>query len=709
LEKSLFASIRLALGIAGVSVAVALSAQWLGLLSHALVSLLTIIILSACGLRTIDAIRRPAGDQESELAPDRFRQALDTLVDGLVMLDEQGRIVLANHTFATSVGQSSDDLTGQWISKLPWISIGVADPAFPWTLAIEHSSRQAERMLCYQAPDGSERIFSVNVAPLVAHDPQRGVLATFRDVTHVEQHRADLERMLHLLQNSRDEIKRKNGELELLATQDALTGCLNRRAFFETFEARWAESKMFGTPLACLMIDIDHFKNINDSYGHHTGDEVLRQVAKIIRRLYDDRGIICRYGGEEFCVILPGADLAEAIVTAEATRLAITNFRLPNRIDRQLSVSVGVSELRFSAEDPQELINQADVCLYIAKREGRNRVIAYNLTMATGEPMQQEQPRERIEIPYQAVMALVSALSYRDAKTAEHSRRVADLCSRAAVDLLNPAQSYLIEVAALLHDIGKIGVPDEILWKQSKLTAEEWEVMSRHDRIGKDLIQIAFNCPDLTEIATNHHAFYGGDSRHPDLPTGDRIPLAARLLAIADSYDAMTSEQCYRSGHRTHEEAIAELRRCAGSQFDPDLVEHFATKIIPGEEEITLGALAIQKQAAFALGAKMEKLAAAIARRDAVTLLELAIDLSQTGRELSFQEIESMADKIRLTAADEETQWVSLIRDTYDLMDLCRSAQCQFLQNSLEAEAAQVNETGGTAIDVGPRPHMRAT
>ena len=129
---------------------------------------------------------------------------------------------------------------------------------------------------------------------------QRGALATFRDVTHLEEHRAELERMLGLLKNNRDEVRRKNRELEILATQDALTGCLNRRSFFEAFESLWAESQALNTSLACVMIDIDHFKKVNDTYGHNSGDEVLRQVVQF-REIFKDRGMVCRYGGEEFC------------------------------------------------------------------------------------------------------------------------------------------------------------------------------------------------------------------------------------------------------------------------------------------------------------------------------------------------------------------------------------------------------------------------
>ncbi len=657
---------------------------------HPLVQLLTFFFVCGLGSYTVYVVRILGLFNDTQVVPDRVRQALDTLAEGLLVLDEGGRIVLANRSFATLVDRTSEELKTESASELSWIAEDVADSDYPWTLAIGDSNVQSERMLRYVMPDGSQRIFSVNAAPLGKDGAQRGALATFRDVTHVEQHRAELERMLSLLKNSRDEIKRKNMELEILATQDALTGCLNRRAFFEVFENIWIESKTVGSPLACLMFDIDHFKKVNDTYGHHAGDEVLRRVSTLIRELYKDRGFICRYGGEEFCVILPQMDLAEAIVAAEETRVAITEIRLLDPADLRLTASIGVSELRFEAASTQDLINQADTCLYVAKREGRNRVISYNLSMKAGDD-EYELPQERIEIPFQAVTALVTALSYRDANTAEHSRRVANLCALAADGLLDPAEAYLTEVAALLHDIGKIGVPDHVLFKEGPLTPEEWEVMSRHDRIGKELIGIAFHCKALSEIVANHHANYGVSEAHPGRSRGNAIPLGARLLSIADSYDAMTSDRCYREG-RSHEEAIEELRRCAGSQFDPELVEHFAEKIRPNVNQLTTGGMAIHKQTAIELGARIERLGKAINSKDIELLEKLAVELGDLGREMNFAKIEMVAEKIKRNAADETTQWVSLLRDTYDLMDICRSTQSDFLQSLLEAEADQVND-----------------
>lgn len=619
----------------------------------------------------------------TQVVPERVRQALDTLAEGLLVLDEDGRIVLANRAFADTVRKTPEELAGKLASDLAWVTAENETIEFPWLRAIDNFEVQSEHMLRYASSDTTQRIFSVNAAPLGKDRSQRGALATFRDVTHIEEHRAELEKMLSLLRSSRDEIKRKNSELEILATQDALTGCLNRRAFFERFDRLWAEAGKSNVPLSCLMMDIDHFKSVNDTYGHHTGDEVLRRVSKTIREMHQHHGLVCRYGGEEFCVLLPGFDVERASAEAEKTRLAIMDIVLEDPADLKLSASMGVSELRFDPTDPQDLINQADACLYVAKREGRNRVIVYNTSMAEMiDQATEDKPAKRIDIPYQAVTALISALSYRDVNTAEHSRRVADLCARVSDGLFDPEQTYVLEIAALLHDIGKIGVPDHILLKPGPLTRDEWELMGRHDRIGVEIIASAFDCPELTSIISTHHAFYGGAARDPHLPTGDNIPMGARLLSIADSYDAMVSDRVYRKG-RTHEEALEELRRCAGTQFDPRLVEHFAEKIEMRHAAITKGAHSLRKQTTLQIGYQVERLAQAIDAQDAEGLQSLSERLCMIARTCDIEQIAVAAERIGDQAKAEEVQWLELLRDTHDLLDICRATQSEYLRAAL--------------------------
>jgi len=634
-----------------------------------------------------------------QVVPDRVRQALDTLAEGLLVLDEGERIILANRAFSETVGLDPEALSGRAASSLDWVcndAGGVAD--FPWSRAIASSKPQTEQMLRYRLGDQRECIFSINSAPIQATDGHhRGALVTLRDVTHLETHRAELETMLAMLRSSRDEISRKNRELEILATQDALTSCLNRRAFFERFSIAFRFSRLSQSPLACVMVDNDHFKSVNDTYGHHIGDEVLRRVAAKLHELHRETHLVCRYGGEEFCILLPGFELHEAAAAAERIRLAIMDIRLEDPADLRLTASLGVSTINFGAEDPQEMINQADTCLYIAKRQGRNQVVCYDPSMDSIEIDDSNVSRTRPEkgtmaeeasIPFNAVSALVSALAYRDGDTAEHSRRVADICVRMAAGILDQRQIFILETAALLHDIGKIGVPDNVLLKPGPLTEEEWKVMSRHDRIGVEIISSAFNCDELSEAIRTHHAFYGGRGRDAGLPQGEEISICARILAIADSYDAIVSDRVYRKG-RSHEEAVHELRRCAGAQFDPVLVERFAQVFANEDRTPVREYFAVPKAMAIQIGQQIESLANAIDLQDTASLQALASRLAEVARKHHVDAIAEVADRIGTSAAEENVQWMTLLRETQNLMELCRASQNAFLADATHHVASR--------------------
>lgn len=672
----------------------ALSAPGLAsLLSHPLVRLVGFFCLAGMGAYTFLAARIFGLFDSTQVVPDRVRQALDTLAEGLLVLNEKGEIVVANKAFRETTMMDEQELLSLRASQLPWVG-GQQRPAseYPWARALAELKPQAEQLLRFQLADGTQRIFSTNSAPIVSGDGNnRGALATFRDVTNVEKQRVEMERMLTVLQSSRDEIKQKNKELEVLATQDSLTGCLNRRAFFERLAHYWMVAEKNRWPLSCIMIDNDFFKNVNDTYGHHAGDEVLRAVSKLLREMHDEKDLVCRYGGEEFCVVLPGRDARQGERQAEQIRSRIEAIRLAEFPDLRTTASLGVSDLSHEPADPQDLINQADRCLYVAKRQGRNRVIVYlpqfsamDIDESTVARTVEEDFNDTVSVPFQAVMALVSALAFRDAETAEHSRRVADLAVTAASGLLDQRQTYLLEIAALLHDIGKIGVPDNVLLKPGKLTAEEWKLMSKHDRIGVEIVAGTFNCDTLSEIIRTHHAFYGGRGSDSSLPTGLDIPIGARLLTICDSYDAIVSDRPYRKG-RSHQVAVEELRRCSGSQFDPELVEHFIAAIEHKQQAGQTTRLSVPKHTALQLGLQIERLAEALDDRDADGLHALASRVAQVARHSGVDSIAEAATRLEQQAGSDDSDWMHLLGTTVELLDLCRSTQNVFLASQTEA------------------------
>ena len=223
-------------------------------------------------------------------------------------------------------------------------------------------------MLTLQGADGRQTIFKINASPIVVDgNKPRGAFVSFNDVTLGEEKRAEMRGMLDTLSRSRDEIRRHNRKLETLATRDPLTSCLNRRAFFQEVETHWSNADQFRRELSCLMVDVDNFKLINDNHGHRVGDIVLQKVGEILRTDRRDCDLVCRYGGEEFCIFLPNADTEGAEAIGEIVRLAIEAAVFD---DVRITVSIGVSARSLGARDFQEMIDEADQCLYVAKRNG---------------------------------------------------------------------------------------------------------------------------------------------------------------------------------------------------------------------------------------------------------------------------------------------------------------------------------------------------
>jgi diguanylate cyclase (GGDEF)-like protein len=600
------------------------------------------------------------------------------------VLDKDERIVLANKAFAQSTGCTAEELQGLRAPDIQWRVPGMGVPGeFPWAKAIRDGVSQTGALLCMDKDGQGERTFVVNSMPILGGDGRgRGALATFDDVTVLEQKNLQLEEMLGILNKSRDEISRQNEELQHLAMRDPLTGCLNRRSFFTQFESQWSQARSQELALSCIMVDIDHFKSINDNHGHSAGDQVLREVAARLKAGARETDAVCRYGGEEFCLLLAQTNLEGAALLADRIRLRIQDEPCAGL---KITASLGVSAIELGAKEPRELLDQADRSLYVSKRSGRNRVTSYRdipeeARTETPQPTSRRDalPLDKdVAIPFHAVTALMAALSYRDALTAEHTRRVADLCVLTAKDIMTQRECYIMEVAALLHDIGKLGVPDAILLKPGSLTQEEWAIMSAHDRIGVEIIMAAFSSPELTEIVRTHHAWYGGNTRSPELPRGEDIPLRARILTIADAYDAMISDRVYRKG-RSREEAFAELRRCAGKQFDPKLVERFIEGVTANDQSRHRPALAVSKQSALRIGMQIERLADALDSQDLASLTAMAGHLSATARKEGVPQIADLAGQLEQLART-QPDLMEMVKLTTELLQLCRSTQVSYL------------------------------
>ena len=318
----------------------------------------------------------------SAVIPARVQAALDVMTEGVLLVDAQEQVVLANQAMAERLGQPARSLLGVRPSSFDWVR-EADDPnaALPWVQALRSGEPSGAVPLGVVPRRGVAHSFIVNAAPILDADGRsKGAIATFDDVTELEHKSQALEEAMVELEKSRDEVRLQNEELHALARTDPLTGIANRRAFLEAAAERYAEAEQRGGELACLMADIDEFKRINDTYGHSSGDEVIQRVAEAAVGVVQSRETVCRYGGEEFCILLPGMDSKQAAAVAEKIRAAVDQ---PGFADYGVTVSLGVAALgTLPVDDVTELINQADEALYAAKAAGRNQVVRFETVHA---------------------------------------------------------------------------------------------------------------------------------------------------------------------------------------------------------------------------------------------------------------------------------------------------------------------------------------
>ncbi|MEE8470863.1 MAG: diguanylate cyclase, partial [Dehalococcoidia bacterium] len=359
------------------------------------------------------------------------------------------------------------------------------------------------------------------------------------------------------------------------AHTDELTGLFNHRYFHERLDEEITRCTRFGEIFSLLFLDLDLFKAYNDIYGHLEGDEVLRDVGKYIE--WSIRGIdmAFRYGGDEFTVILPQASLDDASKIGERLRKKIES-EMDSKI-APLSCSLGVASWPTDGVMREDIVRAADTALYHAKQTGRDRVCLYSEVgpseMLSGGVKPDGEPGI-----LSTIYALAATVDAKDSYTYGHSKKVGKYATDIAEALgYSPERIATLRAAALLHDIGKIGVSDELLVKTGPLSSEDWEPIRAHPKLGVAIIKHVESLSGCLAAIQYHHERYDG-AGYPAGLKGENIPLDARILAVADSFDAMTSYRPYRHGKYTQEQAFEELKRCTGTQLDPTIVEVFVDR-----------------------------------------------------------------------------------------------------------------------------------
>jgi diguanylate cyclase (GGDEF)-like protein/PAS domain S-box-containing protein len=359
--------------------------------STALAALLAIVTAGAF-LFCHFTMRRTSEADSTTPFPDRVRKAFDTLSEGVIVLDADGRIVQANESFRALHGTGGVALAARRASDIPWLKAAFGprtSDQHPWSRAMREGVAVAGELLEIPAPTGEPRKAKLAASPIIdARAIVRGCLVSFTDVTELDRKNAELQRALAALEASRQQIAVQNEELQQLANLDSLTGCLNRRAFLEAGDALVRKARAENSSVCCTLADIDRFKLFNDTYGHAVGDQVLQQVARVLRAALRPTDLLCRYGGEEFCILLPGTDAARAAVIVERVWLRVEG-QVGRGVrcipDLRVTASFGLAALDRDEADWKVMIEQADQALYAAKKRGRNCVVRYDEVTADAE------------------------------------------------------------------------------------------------------------------------------------------------------------------------------------------------------------------------------------------------------------------------------------------------------------------------------------
>jgi diguanylate cyclase (GGDEF)-like protein/putative nucleotidyltransferase with HDIG domain len=409
------------------------------------------------------------------------------------------------------------------------------------------------------------------------------------------------------------------------AITDGLTGVKTHRFFMEALSAEWKRSTRAGRSFALVLMDLDRFKFVNDFYGHLEGDLVLQRVGHILETNCRRSDVVARYGGDEFVILMPETTMEHARQLASKLRGWVSADPLLR--EKNISASFGIACYPLHGSSPQELIQVADASMYLSKHQGGNAVstadhfdpneakkwkrdvleaylgVTLKRLFATGPEAFEEiysrlkqfteslattegasaasgaaAPAQGPQALPQAVLDTVTSLAFaidaKDHYTQGHSQKVSAYAALIAEALgLNDLEIEEIRLGGVLHDIGKVAIPENILNKNGPLNPQEWDTMKTHVTFGAKILEPLTPVARIREMVLHHHEFFDG-SGYPHALTGEQIPLGARIIAVADAYDTITSDRTYKKA-RSAAEALAELQRCANAQFDAKVVEAF--------------------------------------------------------------------------------------------------------------------------------------
>jgi diguanylate cyclase (GGDEF)-like protein/PAS domain S-box-containing protein len=539
----------------------------------------------------------------------RFRAAVEGSTDAFILLKgvrDSGGTILdfvyldANHCWATWTGRSRANTIGKTLTEV-W-SEELCEPVIAWYRRAVETQQTLEDEAENLLPETRPIWMYAQIIPF-----GDCVAVTIRDISErrwlqqrLEEQITQISEVNTQLEAQQRELAAANARLEILAQTDGLTGLKNHRTFQERLAEEIQRATRYKLPLSLLLIDVDCFKAYNDAFGHPAGDQVLKQVAQILQSNIRVSDLAARYGGEEFVILLPHTEAEGAHQMAENLRGCLEQALWPQRA---ITASFGVATLTVETLQATTLVAQADAALYHSKRQGRNCVSHFADLRSGAEAAAHSPasgtflsaPQADSAFPVASLDGLTNTydrtiegwsrmLDLRDKETEGHALRVTEMSLRLAqrMNMSDEEQGYL-RWGALLHDVGKMVIPDSILLKPGPLTSEERAIMNHHPTYAHDMLSpVPFLRPAL-DVPLYHHEKWDG-SGYPYGLQGAAIPLAARLFAVVDVWDALRSDRPYRQGWPDID-VQAYIEAQSGQHFDPDIVPIFLALL--AEEAVT--------------------------------------------------------------------------------------------------------------------------
>ncbi len=524
-------------------------------------------------------------EEALRISEKRFRYVAENARDWVWEVDERGRYTYASPGVEKVLGYKPEELIGRHFydffdsKDIKWTKMA--------SLKVFRKKQKFRNFLNRNLhKDGSEVILQTSGVPIMN---KKGMLCGYRGVDHdiTDFYEAEKD-----LEAANKKLKKAHKKLNLLILKDSQTGLYNHRYLEEAIEAEFLRARRYAHPFSVIMLDIDYFKSINDVYGHHFGDTVLTQFARYLKSLVRQYDMVVRYGGEEFIIVSPGINRSRTMNLAERLLGAINLYNFGDKKQAvKLKVSIAVvSYPEDKATSGMALVDIAEKILNKVKEEGGNRVHTALDTrdkklrdaVSWEESTDARYLKNKIEKLTkkntqnltEAIFAFAKTIELKDHYTGEHGERTVYYATEVAKALNLPQDEVeFLKQASILHDLGKIGISEKILLKRKPLTEKEFKEITKHPQIGADIIRPIQFLHDLIPIILYHHEKWNGTG-YPMGLKGEEIPIGARIISVADVYQALTSNRPYRKAY-SEKKAVSIIKKGSGSQFDPNIVRVF--------------------------------------------------------------------------------------------------------------------------------------